>query len=218
MELPCIAFKQLPASAELPRFLAERVHGWVVITSPEAAEVFLDAWRHARKPQMRIACVGAASAKVLKAAGLPTPFIPSKATAKTLAAELPLDEAAMSVLYPCSALAATTLQDALEGRGFSVTRLETYTTVEAPWVEDATAAARAASVVSFASPSAVRVWQERAGTSAVAVCIGETSAQEARRLGFAHVLFPESPGIEAWSETIASLDMSQWADTALAKS
>ena len=48
----------------------------------------------------------------LAAAGLPAEFVPSKATAKTLAAELPAPEAegvAASVLYPASALAADTL-------------------------------------------------------------------------------------------------------------
>ena len=59
-------------------------------------------------------------------------------------------------------------------------------------------------VVTFASPSAVRVWAERAGTDAAAVCIGETSAAECRRVGFEEVRCPDSPGVESWADAIAA--------------
>ena len=53
-----------------------------------------------------------------------------------------------------------------------------------------------------ASPSAVRIWAERAGTAAAAICIGETSAVEARGVGFERVIFPEKPGVESWAECV----------------
>ena len=45
-------------------------------------------------------------------------------------------------------------------------------------------------------------WQ--AGTGAAALCIGETSAKAARSAGFGDVRCPESPGVEAWADTVAS--------------
>jgi len=53
----------------------------------------------------------------------------------------------------------------------------------------------------------VRVWHERVGSGAVAACIGETSAAQARELGFSQVIAPDSPGVEAWAETILSLGL-----------
>ena len=106
-------------------------------------------------------------------------------------------------------LAADAVELGLQSRGFGTRRLETYTTLPAAWAAEEEQRARGAAVVSFGSPSAVRAWAERAGTSAVAACIGETSAAAARKAGFARVLCPESPGVAAWAETIAALGL--WA-------
>lgn len=37
------------------------------------------------------------------------------------------------------------------------------------------------------------------------VCIGETSAAEARKLGFAEVRFPEKPGLQQWADEVATM-------------
>jgi len=205
-ELPCIAFERLPAFTELASVVTAEKFGWIIITSPEAASVFVEAWEPSGCPEVSIACVGAATAKVLDDAGLHSKFMPSKATGKVLAQELPLQGAA-TVLYPCSALAGDAVESGLTKRGFSLRRIETYTTVPAVWNDEETRRAQHASVVSFASPSAVRMWQERAGTAATAVCIGETSAEEARRVGFERVLYPEAPGVSSWADTVASLGL-----------
>lgn len=179
-ELPCIAFQQLPGSNELPPLLAGGSLTWVVVTSPEAANVLAGAWESAGRPTLRVASVGVATAKALGSLGITSSFTPSTATGKSLAAELPYEGDRPSVLYPCSALAADTVAEALSERGFDVTRLETYTTVPAEWAPEQEALARSAAVVSFASPSAARVWYERVGPTAVAACIGETSAEQVR--------------------------------------
>ena len=49
-ELPCIAFERLAGFDELQVALKTGGHGWVVITSPEAAGVFVEAWRAAGEP------------------------------------------------------------------------------------------------------------------------------------------------------------------------
>jgi hypothetical protein len=129
---------------------------------------------------VRVASVGIATAKALGSLGITSSFTPSTATGKALAAELPFEGHHPSVLYPCSALAADTVAESLADRGFNVTRLETYTTVPAQWAPEEEAMARSAAVVSFGSPSAARVWHERVGATAVAACIGETSAEQVR--------------------------------------
>jgi len=37
------------------------------------------------------------------------------------------------------------------------------------------------------------------------VCIGETSAAEARRVGFTNVRYPSSPGMQSWADEVAAL-------------
>jgi uroporphyrinogen-III synthase len=202
-ELPCIAFERLPGVDDLCTALQDRGLGCIVLTSPEAATVFLDAWRAAGAPSLApLATVGAGTSAVLSEAGLAVAFEPSKATGKTLAAELPPPDGA--ALYPASALASDAVEGGLKARGISTQRIDTYTTVAAEWDASALARAQSAAVVTFASPSAVRVWAEKAGTSAAAVCIGETSAAEARRVGFADVRCPDSPGVAAWADAVCA--------------
>lgn len=115
-ELPCIAFESVPGAAELPARLASGGFEWVVITSPEAASVFLEAWEAGGRPTLRAASVGAGTSKVLAVGGLPPEFEPSKATAEVLAAELPVQASQPVVLFPCSGLARDTLAKGLTVR------------------------------------------------------------------------------------------------------
>ena len=221
LELPCISFQRTDGFDRLCATLSDAReplltrHPWVVITSPAAAAIFAEAWAEsqtsASKPS--IASVGVGSAKVLAAAGLAVDFLPSKADGKTLAAELPAEHlaeaSAGSVLFPSSALAENTIAEGLAERGLRTQRIDTYTTVPADWAPADLARAKAARLVTFGSPSAVRVWAERVGTAAAAVCIGETTAAEARICGFAEVVAPASPGrnrkalTEAWAACCA---------------
>mmetsp|Transcript_32376 Transcript_32376/g.102977 ORF Transcript_32376/g.102977 Transcript_32376/m.102977 type:complete len:337 (+) Transcript_32376:28-1038(+) len=179
---------------------------YVVVTSPEAARVFLGGWEEAGKPDVRIATVGAATGKVIEDAGLEVTFVPSKATAKVLAVEIPRATGAEKVLYPASALAGTDLQEGLAARGFEVVRLDTYTTQAVTAIDPATIeAVRGAGIVAFGSPSAAKAWISVVGEGAMepaAACIGETSANACEELGFARIFFPEKPGIAGWVEAI----------------
>ena len=170
--------------------------------------MLVEAWTACGCPKLRVASVGAGTASVLTAAGLPPEFVPSKATAKTLAAELPVTaEPNEAVLFPASALARDELVTGLKARGISTERLHTYTTVGAEWNAEAEAMARDAHIVSFGSPSAVNVWAERAGTGAMAACIGKTSADAAQKAGFERIVYPDSPGVEAWADVIVGLNL-----------
>lgn len=81
-----------------------------------------------------------------------------QANAEHFGPELPfLPGGTNFVLYPSSNKASTELQRGLESRGFKVLRLNTYDTLPVESLnEEELAAARAAAVVAFASPSAVK--------------------------------------------------------------
>ena len=99
--------------------LREQGYDWIAITSPEAAAVFVGAWRQAGEPPVRVAVVGKGSGKVLEAlvpGGQLNPlFTPSKVGA-TKASEAeharaclllgsggpqPLGLAARCISHPC---------------------------------------------------------------------------------------------------------------------
>jgi uroporphyrinogen-III synthase len=213
VEIPCIAFGPGEDSPSLSAALTK--YDSIILTSPQAAVVFLAAWQEAGKPKVRLATVGKGTSKPLKAAGLEPVFEPSDSTAETLAKELPLS-LGPKVLYPSSAIAENTLVKGLEARGLSVTRLSTYDTVPATWTEEQLRLAKSVDLVTFASPSTVRVWAERVGTTQQAVVIGPTSAKACRSAGWEEdcIACPEgSKGIEAW----ASLTLKAAAEGLVAK-
>ncbi|PNX97639.1 uroporphyrinogen-III synthase chloroplastic-like, partial [Trifolium pratense] len=92
-------------------FSHDNAFDWVVITSPEAGSVFLEAWRAAGMPRVRIGVVGSGTASIFKEAlqssnqSLDVAFTPSKATGKVLATELPKIGNKTTILYPASAKA-----------------------------------------------------------------------------------------------------------------
>jgi uroporphyrinogen-III synthase len=59
------------------------------------------------------------------------------------------------------------VQNGLKERGYDVTRLNTYDTVSAKWSAAEEEAAKAAGIVTLASPSAVKTWAKRVGVSQV---------------------------------------------------
>jgi uroporphyrinogen-III synthase len=226
VELPLVMSGPAADTAALPGELARPGGwGWVIVTSPEAAAVFLNAWRTAGRPPVRVAAVGAGTACILdEAPGDDAPavaFTPSLANAVTLAAELPLPPGAggdgspssspPTVLYPASAKAGTDLQTGLAARGFAVTRLATYDTLPVPAGEldtNALAAARAASVVALASPSAVRAWVAAVGgldaarAGPVVAAIGSTTGLAAQKAGLGRVHWPDAPGLDGFVSAV----------------
>lgn len=213
LELPLIRHDDGPDLPKLPSLLADTKFDWIIITSPEAASVFLNAWRSAGSPPVRIGVVGSGTASIIKEAKqlsqpIEITFSPSKAIGKVLALELPkCGDSKCTVLYPASVKASNDIEEGLSGRGFQVTRLNTYTTVPIHQVDPSILdLALAAPVIAVASPSALKAWIELIPSSeqwnnAVA-CIGETTAMAAKRLGLKHVYYPENPGLEGWVHSI----------------
>ena len=211
-EIPCIEHADGPDIGKLVPTLSSSQFDYIAITSPEAAKVFATSWADAGRPKLGVvAAVGKATQEALTKFGVEVAFVPSKATAETLVKELPPSAAAVdedrptTILYPASAKAQDTLQNGLEGRGFYVTRLNTYDTVPASWNSDQMSLAQSATVACFASPSAVKAWLKNTSafekSRALAACIGETSAKACRNNEWKEedIFYPEKPGVDGWA-------------------
>jgi uroporphyrinogen-III synthase len=194
---------------------ADNTYDYVVVTSPEAAKVLASVWPWSedsdiKSPPPQVAAVGLATDMALKASGIYSDFVPSKATAQTLVDELPSlhnGDAVTKVLYPASAIAADVLQAGLEARGsFSVSRLDTYDTIAATWNGVEKNTALNCQIACFASPSAVKGWLQNTDgrVDVFAACIGETSARACRKNGWddAYIFYPPSPGMDGWVDAI----------------
>uniref|UniRef100_A0A7S3Z567 Uroporphyrinogen-III synthase n=1 Tax=Lotharella globosa TaxID=91324 RepID=A0A7S3Z567_9EUKA len=91
----------------------------------------------------------------------------------------------------------------LSDRGYLVERVDAYTTLPADWTDEDSKVAANAKVVTFGSPSAVKVWAKRAPVdSPIAVCIGGTSAKACKAAGFVNIRHPEKPGVATWAEEV----------------
>ncbi|GFS33185.1 RNA-binding protein 47C' [Actinidia rufa] len=91
---------------------ADNAFDWIIITSPEAGLVFLDAWKAAGTPKVKVGVVGTGTATIFEEVAqspkcsIDVAFAPSKAIGKVLAAELPKHGSGKcTVLYPASAKA-----------------------------------------------------------------------------------------------------------------
>jgi len=228
-EIPCIAHAEGPDAGDTftsALLSSPSEFDYIAITSPEAAQVFASTWKQttiSNENLPKICAVGKATQEALNSNGLSVSFVPSKATAATLVKELPPIEdknggkeiSTTTVLYPASAKAKPTLQKGLEARTdakFQVTRLNTYDTIPASWTEEQLKLAQIhTQIVCFASPSAVESWVEKVNQGSInasecmlVACIGETSAQACREMGWKEqdIFYPEKPGVDGWAESV----------------
>lgn len=100
---------------------------WLVLTSPTAVRVLVDAGVDLTSLAARIAAVGASTAAAVRAAGGEVALTPDgRFDADSLLAALPAGPA--SALVPGSALSSPHLADGLRARGWNVHVVATYTT------------------------------------------------------------------------------------------
>ncbi|PQQ21353.1 uroporphyrinogen-III synthase chloroplastic isoform X2 [Prunus yedoensis var. nudiflora] len=203
-----------PDLDRLPTVLSDTTFDWIVITSPEAGSVFLEAWKAAGTPDVKVGVVGAGTASIFEEViqsskqSLNVAFVPSKATGKVLASELPKNgNKKCTVLYPASAKASNEIEEGLSNRGFEVTRLNTYTTAPVHNVDQMVLKlALSAPVIAVASPSAICAWvnliSELEQWNNSVACIGETTAKAAKKLGLRNVYYPANPSLEGWVGSI----------------
>ncbi len=175
---------------------------WVAVTSPTAARFLARAWEAAGRPPLRVAALGAGTARALERAGLEPDFTAPEAYGRALAESLPEPG---PLLWPTSSRAGKELGRILEARGFRVRRLDAYTTRPRALAPEEVARLEAAAVAALASPSAVAAWARATAARPPLAAIGRVTAEAARAAGFARVVWPRQPGVRGWAERIRDL-------------
>lgn len=204
LSVPLIRF--LPASD--PQALREGLHDlrgvdWLLVTSPQGAAALCGVLKRLGLlpvTGVRVAAVGEATARKLRAGGLEVEFLPSTATALALGRELPA-QAGQVALHLTSQLSEDTLRGELAARGVQYRRLELYRTEPAALNAAERRALAGASAVTLASGSAARGLAALAGPDFDPRClpvaaIGEQTAAAARALGFLSVTVAPQPSLE----------------------
>jgi uroporphyrinogen III methyltransferase/synthase len=177
-------------------------YDWVVLTSATGAHRFMGQLRDARAlGSAQVAAVGPATADALRMSGVEPDLIPAEHWAKGLIEEFPerAEGAGGRILFPCADQAPSTIPDGLAAKGWTVDRVEAYATVPLEVTDPALLAEVArADAVTFTATSSIRAYLALRGPDGAAmpvapfvVCIGPTTAQNARALGL-------GPVAEAW--------------------
>jgi uroporphyrinogen III methyltransferase / synthase len=189
---------------------------WAVFTSVNAVERLMGELRDARSlGSTLVAAVGPATADALRTAGVDPDLVPTEHRAAGLVADFPdyshpasdpasaPDPASASdsgssgnlVLFPCAEEAPSTLSEGLESKGWEVRRVIAYRTVVLPppdnWLLERMAHADA---VTFTASSSAAAYAALKGLDSAPIpvpplvlCIGPTTARDARALGMTGV-------------------------------
>jgi len=175
---------------------------WIVFTSVNAVERVVGRLRDGRAlAGVKLAAVGPATAAALARRHLVADLVPAVSTADGLVQAMAAagEGPGRRVLYPRAVGAGTALAEGLAAKGWTVDEVDAYRTVPATADDgvtaDALAAAAAASVVTFGSPSAVEAYLALSGGLAapVVACLGPVTAAAARRAGLdVAVVAPEA--------------------------
>jgi uroporphyrinogen III methyltransferase/synthase len=196
-------------------------YDWVALTSANGARAFLDELRSQGKDAralagLRLACVGEATAQVLRAASLTPDLIPPQATGlslgQTMGASL---SPGARALAPLAEAAGPDLPDALRAAGVEVEVVCAYRSVppipdpHGPILDLKTGKLDAAL---FASPSAVKNLAQMVApdrlcdllSPLVVACIGPTTARAAQALGVRVDLVPAQTTAAGMVEALAS--------------
>ncbi len=198
--VPTVAIVDPPDGGAQLRRLADHVADldWVVLSSPNAAERFLDAVGDPRRlAGVGLAVMGPGTAEVLTRRHLVADLLPERHVAEGLLEVFPDPPSSAggstrgTVGVPRAVGGRDALVDGLTERGWTIHVAEAYETVPAevpPHVLDDIAGADA---VVFASSSAVRNFLDAVpapSRASLAVCIGPQTAATARRGGFVDVV------------------------------
>ncbi|PWD49686.1 hypothetical protein C8046_02125 [Serinibacter arcticus] len=175
-------------------------YDWLVLTSVRAVEALVAAAGAGglRPGGVAVAAVGNATAEAARRVGLAVVLVPERQSAEGLLAAWPLTTAGARVLLPLSALAPSTLPDALAAFGAVPERVEAYTVQPRPprlEVERALSEGRVHGVV-LTSGSTARRFAEVAAAHPpvpVVVAIGQPTAEAATAAGLTVDAVPDHP-------------------------
>jgi uroporphyrinogen III methyltransferase/synthase len=193
VEAPAIRIEPRPPEEVDPRVAAIGDYALVCVTSPNGAELLLDALERngldARAlAGVTVAAIGPGTAAELRRRGVRADVVPPRSVAESLVEALTAVEVdGRRVLVARASEARDLLPDALSGRGARVDVLALYDTVAEPLSDDALRAAASADYVTFTSSSTVRFFMGGVNGSfpagARVVSIGPVTSATAREHG-----------------------------------
>lgn len=209
IEMPLIAIEEPEDSGRERDEVLQRLEtfDWIVVTSPNGAErvaPFLEAAVAAddTMPLPRIAVVGEATERTL---GRRADLVASPARGAVLVGQFPdrRDGASSQVLVVQGDLADDTVVDGLAAKGWSVSRVVAYRTVQLHPGAGAGDEVRSADVLFLASGSAASAWYGAFGatTPSTVITIGPSTTAVARRLGLEVSATADEPTVVAMVET-----------------
>jgi uroporphyrinogen III methyltransferase/synthase len=210
------------ALREAAKELGIGIYRWAVFTSVNAVERLMGELRDARSlGSLLVAAVGPATASALRAAGVEPDLVPTEHRAAGLVAEFPAHEPGSPgsqarspgnqpgspgnlVLFPCAEEVPSTISDGLGAKGWEVRRIPAYRTVALPPPEDWLLERMAhADAVTFAASSSVTAYAALKGADGhplpvppLVICLGPTTAGDARALGMTGVEEADGPSSE----------------------
>lgn len=204
--VPCVATRALPRAALAPVVARLPEFSWVALTSPFGARCLADALAGAERDARwlagaRVAAIGPATAAELARAGVRADLVPEVYDGVHLGEAIAREAApGERALLFRSAAGSPELPRALAGAGVPYEDVAAYETLLAPEPAPAglAAALRAGEVdaVTFTSGSTVeglaRLLPEGASSRALAVCLGERTAERARARGWEVVVAREA--------------------------
>ena len=183
-------------------------YDWAVFTSVNAVERLMGELRDARAlGSTLVAAVGPATADALRAAGVEPDLVPAEQRAAGLVAAFPDHEPGSSgnvVLFPCAEEAPSTISEGLERKGWEVRRVSAYRTVALlppdGWLLERMAQADAVTFTASSSATAYAALRGPDGgplaVPPLVICIGPTTATDARALGMTGVEEADGPSSE----------------------
>jgi uroporphyrinogen-III synthase len=209
VEVPLIAIAEPDDEGRERDEVLQRFHefDWIVVTSPNGAErvaPFISAAEAAgdapRFPL--IAAVGDATARTLNTA---VSVIAQPARAEILAEQFP--EGSGTVLLVQGNLADESLAESISAKGWSLTKVVAYRTVQLRPTPEMMEPALQADVLLLASGSAVSAWFESIGTRtpSIVVALGPSTAKVATALGVDVSAVADEQSLESLVETTERL-------------
>ena len=193
VEAPAIRIEARPPEEVDPMAARIGEYALVCVTSPNGAELLMDAVERGGGDARAlagatVAAIGPGTAAELARRGIRADVVPEKSVAEELVESVAhVEVGGKRVLVARPAEARDVLPDALRERGAEVDVLELYDTVAEPVGDDAMRALAAADYVTFTSSSTVRFFLEGANGSlppdARIVSIGPVTTRTARDRG-----------------------------------
>ena len=169
--------------------LVDGAYGWVVFTSANAVEAFMDLIPDARAlSETCVAAVGPATAEALRRYRIVADLVPDRQIAESLLEAFPdpPGPAGSGVLLPRAAEGREVLPLGLAAAGWDVDLVEAYQTVREPATPAVRSMVAGADAVCFTSSSTVNGFVEACGVDSVppvVVCIGPATASTAEEAG-----------------------------------